>query len=450
MRTHARVLAVTLLSLATSTASAAPPELRPTLVTRSLDNGLSLVVEEARRSPLVAIHVAIAGGTAEDPIDRRGLSAVAAEYLEHEASTRHVARAARAELFRELGVAPVSPEVRVEVDRTILTLRVPPAQLELALWVLSDLLAFAHDGVEPSGVARQRAAVAAAGARLAQRQQIERARAALLVADDHPLGRGALADAAAIEVADVRAHLRDRLGPERTTLAVVGDVDAARTSALVDKYFGPIVRGAEPPRRAAPPLAPRAASGVLHVKGVSRGVRVSWLTAPLYEADDVALDVLYQALTPRLVELLSRHGVTASFAAARERSTTLGSHFDVEVTSTAPTADVVGAIDAAIADVARGLDDAGLRAARATMLRKTAFAAETAAGRAALYADSSAQTRDALFVNKYLAAYEAVTADSLAQVVRRALVRSRRVVLTVVPDADAPAGGRLELGGGDK
>lgn len=439
--------------LLSGVAVAAPPVFAPTLLTRSLDNGLSLVVEEAHRSPRVAIHVAIACGAIDDPADRRGLARLAGAYLMREASTRHLARGARAELFRSLEVAPLEPDVRVELDRTTLSLRVPPAQLELALWLLSDLLAFAHERVDPAGLERQRDAVGAAHGRALGRFEGQRSVEALLYGAFHPQGGGALGGLAAVTAADVRAHLRERLGPERTSIAIVGDVDGARAAALVSQYFGPVVRGEDrPTTRPAPPAAASAAEGVLRANVGEAGVRVSWVTAPLHEPEDVALDVLYQHLAPRLDELLRKQGVPVSRAAVRERSSSVGSHFDVEVDlrSPSPTADVVRAVEAVIADAVRSIDDAGLTEARATMLRKTSFVAETAAGRAALYADSSAQRRDPLFVNRYLAAYGAVTKASLADVARSALVPTRRSVLTVLPDRGAPTGGRLELVGGAK
>lgn len=431
-----------------STAAAAPPPVfAPTLVTRALDNGLALVIEEAHRSPVVAVHVAVARGALDDPADRRGLARLAAGYLKREASTRHLTRGAREDFFRALELAPLEPDIRAELDRTTLSLRVPPAQLELALWLLSDLLAFAHEKVEPAGVDRQRAAVQAAFGRVQGRSASQRAVETLLFGPSHPLGGGDLDGLASVTAGDVRTHLRERLGPERTTIAIVGDVDAERAASLVTQYFGPIVRGDDKPNeRPAPPAAAQRADGVLRLKAAGPSVRVSWVTAPLYEPDDVALDVLYQALAPRLAGLLRKQGLPVSGADVRERSSVEGSHFDVEIelSGPAPTADVTRALDAVISDVVRGLDDAALHAARATMLKKTSFVAETAAGRAALYATSMVHRRDALHVNRYLAAYDAVTKDSLANVVRTALVAPRRSVLTVLPDASAPPGGRLD------
>lgn len=430
--------------------AAASPELKPSLLTRALDNGLSMVVEEAHRSPRVAIQVAIACGTADDPADRRGLAKVAGAYLAREVSTRHVSRSVRAEMFRALEIAPLEPDVRVELDRTTLSLRVPPSQVELALWLLSDALAFGHEKVDSAGVARQRDAVEAGHRRDQSQAPGQRGVEGLLYPDAHPLGAGAFDGLPSIGAADVKNHLRERLGPERTAIAIVGDVDPERAASLVAKYFGPVVRGEDKPQtRPAPPAAPREAEGVLRANVGEAGVRVSWLTAPLHDPDDVALDVLYQHLAPRLEGLLRKQGVPVTRAAVRERSSLVGSHFDVDVglQSAAATADVVRAIEAVIADAVRSIDDASLLEARRIMQRKTAFVVETVSGRASLYADSVAQRHDPLFVNKYLASYDAVTKEALADVARRALVPARRSVLTVLPDSSAPPGGRLEIRG---
>ena len=64
---------------------------------------------------------------------------------------------------------------------------------------------------------------------------------------DHPYYAsvmGSHADIKAARLADVRDFFRLYYAPNNASLTVVGDIDSANTKALIEKYFGPIPKGA--------------------------------------------------------------------------------------------------------------------------------------------------------------------------------------------------------------
>src|ERR1700716_811503 len=67
---------------------------------------------------------------------------------------------------------------------------------------------------------------------------------------------GSHVDIQAAKVEDVRNFFKLYYAPNNASLAIVGDFDLAKAKQLVEKYFGPIKRGAHVPKIAAvtPPI----------------------------------------------------------------------------------------------------------------------------------------------------------------------------------------------------
>src|SRR5438874_1555139 len=58
---------------------------------------------------------------------------------------------------------------------------------------------------------------------------------------------GSREDLMAASVEDVKDFFRTYYAPNNASLSIVGDFETARTKPLVEKYFGPIVRGPDKP-----------------------------------------------------------------------------------------------------------------------------------------------------------------------------------------------------------
>src|SRR5690606_2948195 len=184
-------------------------------------------------------------------------------------------------------------------DRTNYFETVPSNQLELALWLESDRMGFLLDHADEATFASQREVV-----KNERRQNYENAPYGLVVSfvraalfpKGHPyhlLTIGSPEDLDAASMEDVRTFFRTYYVPNNATLVLSGDFDKPKAMALVDKYFGPIPRGAAVPRRKAP--APRL-DGETRIE-VEAGVElprayVSWPSPAFFEPGDAELDLV--------------------------------------------------------------------------------------------------------------------------------------------------------------
>jgi zinc protease len=140
-----------------------------------------------------------------------------------------------------------------EWDRTNYFETMPADRLELALWLESDRMGFLLDTVDQKKLDTQREVV-----RNERRQSIENVpygRAEerlvqLLFPAPHPYYGyviGSHEDLMAASLGDVQEFFRTYYAPNNASLAVVGDFRAAEVKPLIEKYFGPLPRGPQPP-----------------------------------------------------------------------------------------------------------------------------------------------------------------------------------------------------------
>src|ERR1019366_6734464 len=75
---------------------------------------------------------------------------------------------------------------------------------------------------------------------------------------------GSHADIQAAKLEDVHNFFKLYYAPNNASIAIVGDFDPAQAKQLVEKYFGPLKRGAPVPKIAAvtPPITPAPRGGI--------------------------------------------------------------------------------------------------------------------------------------------------------------------------------------------
>jgi zinc protease len=140
-----------------------------------------------------------------------------------------------------------------EWDRTNYFETMPTDRLELALWLESDRMGFLLDTVDQKKLDTQREVV-----RNERRQSVENVpygRAEerlvqLLYPQPNPYYGyviGSHEDLQAASLDDVKDFFRTYYSPSNASLAIVGDFQVAQVKPLVEKYFGPIVRGPQKP-----------------------------------------------------------------------------------------------------------------------------------------------------------------------------------------------------------
>src|SRR3954470_19977299 len=149
---------------------------------------------------------------------------------------------------------------------------------------------------------------------------------------------GSHADIQAAELEDVKACFKQYYTPNNASLAIVGDIDKDATKKLVEKYFGPLKRGADVPAISVttPPIQAERRHVVTDKVELPR-VYMAWITSPIFkpgDADaDIAANVLGGGRASRLYKRLVYDKQIAQRVVAQQYSLMLGSVFDVEVTA---------------------------------------------------------------------------------------------------------------------
>jgi zinc protease len=131
---------------------------------------------------------------------------------------------------------------------------------------------------------------------------------------------GSHADIEAAELDDVREFATQYYSPNNASLAIVGDIDKARTKALVEKYFASLAAGPAVPKIdvVTPPITSERRKVVTDKVELPR-VYMAWITDPIYKPGDAEADMLAQILGG---------GVSAA-----QQSLILGSVFEITATA---------------------------------------------------------------------------------------------------------------------
>ncbi len=149
---------------------------------------------------------------------------------------------------------------------------------------------------------------------------------------------GSHADIQAAKVEDVRNFFKLYYAPNNASLAIVGDFDPAKAKQLVEKYFGPLKRGAPVPKIAAvtPPITAERRA-VIHDQVELPRVYEAWLTSPIFKPGDaladLASDILGGGKSSRLYKKLVYEKQIALDVSVSQNSLILGSVFEVAVTA---------------------------------------------------------------------------------------------------------------------
>ena len=154
-----------------------------------------------------------------------------------------------------------------DYDRTNYFDTVPSNQLELALWLHADRMGYLLDVLDQAALSNQQDVV-----RNERRQSVENRPYGIveealnhaLFPKGHPYYAAVIGSHADIQAPSWRTcatSSRRYYGPNNASIVIVGDIDKAKTRALVRKYFGSFKRSAPVarPAVATPPITQRAA-----------------------------------------------------------------------------------------------------------------------------------------------------------------------------------------------
>ncbi len=447
-----RAAAFLVASVWASVSTAAPPEIAQEK--SKLSNGLEVVLHEDHRTPIVTVNLWYHVGSKDEPAGKNGFAHLF-EHLMFQGS-KHVPEDAYFRMLERAGASDINGTTNT--DRTNYFETVPPGQLELALWLESDRMGFLLDHVDQLTFAGQRDVV-----KNERRQRYENAPYGLalmfireqLFPKTHPyhlLTIGTPQDLDAATLDDVKAFFRTWYVPSNATLVVAGDIDKAKTKALVDKYFGP-VRGAQVPARPPLPEVKLTKQTRLDVSAqVELGrVYVSWPTPAFFTTADAELDmaahVLSSGKTSRLYKRLVYDLQIAQDVSAYQGSMQLSSVF--EIVATAAPGHTPDEILKVIDEEVKKLQDtppadAELARAKTDVRAHAVFDLERDASRADRLNLYNHYTGDPGYLPKDLDAHERVTAAQATAAAVKYLPLDKRVVTVVTPNKTAPVCGRLD------
>ena len=350
-------LLISVLLLTTSPQGPAPPAPPPPAATVpspaltvpftqfTLPNGLHVILHEDHTVPLATVNVWYHVGSAREKPGRTGFAHLF-EHLMFEGSG-HVKEG---EFDTLLEAAGATNNGSTQTDRTNYYIDTPVNALELALFLESDRMGFLLDAMSPERVNGQRDVV-----KNERRQGVENAPYGMasieidkmLYPEGHPYRWptiGYMEDLTAASYDDVVEFFRKYYQPANASLVIAGDIDPAKTRALVEKWFSDVKPGTSPvpPIDYPHPMLTEVARKTIEDRVQLPRLYISWITPSLFAPGDAELDIVSQVLAggknSRLYKRLVYDLQIAQDVSAFQGSAALNSQFQIVVTARPPDA----------------------------------------------------------------------------------------------------------------
>jgi zinc protease len=257
---------------------------------------------------------------------------------------------------------------------------------------------------------------------------------------------GSHEDIQAAKLEDVRRFFQQYYAPNNSSLAIVGDFDAAATKAMVEKYFGPLKRGPDvPPIKADTPKITSERRQVVAARVELPKVYVTWLTSPFFKPGDAEADMAATILgggkSSRLYKKLVYEKQIAQDVSAIQYSLTLGSMFQIEATARPghTAEELEKAIDGELAALRdQPPTEQEVTRARNTIETGIISGLEQVGGLANRLNTYNHYLDTPDYLQQDVQRYRAVTAASVQAFARDQLQQSARGVLHAVPGKPAP------------
>lgn len=416
-----------------------------------LDNGMTVVIQEDHRVPLVSLVMRY-----DDAAAPPGLHATATLTTSLMlGGTKHVAAG---DYYRLLARAGASGTLdRTQPSATTLEVTVPSNHLALPLWLWSEQMGYFDGALDDAQLATQRGKlreqrrVALEGSPMGR---IDAMAMEELYPAEHPYHflEYTPQDVDRVDRSAVLAFHDAWITPPHATLVIVGDVVAADATALVEKYFASIPRGPAVKTPAPAPLPSLDGETQVDVAAnVPRAqVFLRYRTPRMLSSEDARLDVVARLLggsrTAWLFWKLVDEKKMAVGVTTHQRSDALGSQFEIrlEAANGKTAKELLAAFDTAMDDIRqREPTKRELAGAIYETVIDRFLALERPQSRAFDFARTRTLAESADVTKHDLGRYGRVDGGQVRESVANLLRRDRRVVLLVTPTPGAPAGGQL-------
>ncbi len=418
--------------------------------TRTLTNGLEVVVHEDHHIPMAAVSVWYHVGSRHEVPGRTGFAHLF-EHLMFKGSAHHPSG-----YFEALQEAGALVNGSTNTDRTNYWEVVPADALELALWLESDRMGHLLPALSAEKFATEREVV------LNERRQNYENRpygltsvalSAALFPPDHPyhwVTIGAPEDLVASSVDDARAFFQRFYHPGNASLAIAGDVDADLVFALVERYFGEVPAGPVVHQPQRPGVLAAEARLLLEDRVELPRLNLAWHSPRMFDdgdaALDIAADVLASGKAARLYRALVHEARLAIDVSVVQASREMSSVFHVVATAAPGRGldEVDAVIRATIEDfAATGPTSDELERATARAEAHFVYRLQTIGGFGGKSDQLNAYnvfTGSPGYFAADLARYSRQTSASVAAAARTWLCDAPRVAVSVVPHGQAALG----------
>ena len=410
----------------------------------TLANGLDVLIHEDRACPIVSVNIWYHVGSKNEVPGRTGF----AHFFEHlmfEGSEHHDKG-----YFQPLQGAGALLNGSTNADRTNYWEVVPTNAFELALWMESDRMGYLLPALTAAKFQNQRDVVLNERRQSYENRPYGLAPMAMLAAiypPDHPYHWptiGQIADLHAARVEEVREFFATYYHPANASIAIAGDVDTGEALALVRRYFEDIAPGpaVAPVKPADPQLAGETRLLIEDRVELPR-LYLAWVTKAMFADDDaeldLAADILANGKTSRLYKRLVYDMRAATDVSAAQNSREAGGF--LQMAATASPGHTLAELDRVILEeIARlatdGPTEDEIERGRVQAEAQFMYRLQTVGGFGGKSDQLNAYNmflKDPGYFTRDLARYNAVTATSLRDAVRRYLSNSNRIALSIVP-----------------
>jgi zinc protease len=209
----------------------------------TLKNGLTLIVHEDHKAPIVAVNIWYHVGSKNEPAGKSGFAHLF-EHLMFNGSENF-----NTDYFKALEkVGATDLNGTTNEDRTNYFQNVPVSAVDMVLWLESDRMGHLVGAINKDKLDEQRGVV--------QNEKRQGENQPYAISEDlvtaatwpagHPYAHtviGSMADLNAASLDDVKEWFKTYYGPSNAVLVIAGDIDAETARQKVEKYFGDIPPG---------------------------------------------------------------------------------------------------------------------------------------------------------------------------------------------------------------
>ena len=416
----------------------------------TLDNGLTVLVHEDHKAPVVAVSVWYNVGSKDEPAGKTGFAHLF-EHLMFGGSEN--APGSYFTPMRNMGATDMNGTTWF--DRTNYFETVPTPALEQALFMESDRMGYMLGAISQETLDLQRGVVQNEKRQgdnqpygLNQYKQLE-----ALFPEGHPYRHstiGSMADLDAASMQTVRDWFTSNYGPNNAVLVLAGDITPAKARELTEKYFGPIAKGpVNTPAQAPIPTLSAPVNETTHDRVSNAQVEISWVVPGMLDADSVPLSVGASVLgglaSSRLDNELVRGDQSAVSVSASN-----GAYHRVgifEISATVKPGEDPAAVEARTREILNGLiangptQDEINRVVTQYASRRIQGLEQVGGfgGKATALAEGQLYAGDPEFYKKQLAAYAAVTPAQVQAAMQKWLTRPAYTLTTLVGEREAYA-----------